>query len=124
MATVGHVETLCGGIDSAVRKAIVASFTYVLKNIRWGRPGEIDEQVMAENISAVFLHGTTPAIANTEFSIEHGLATTPYLLIPVLDLQTVGSSVVRLTVAQAPDMRRVYLKSPDTSAPFTVLVEG
>ena len=79
---------------------------------------------MAENLQAVFLQGTTPAAANTAFSIEHGLGTTPYLLIPVLDLQSVSSSIVRLTVAAAPDARRVYLKSPDTSAAFGVLVEG
>lgn len=121
MATSAYVETLCGGIESLVRKAIVGSFTYALKNLRWGRPGH---QEQAENLQAVFLQGTTPAVANTEFSIEHGLATTPYLVIPVLDLQTVGSTVVRLQVSRAPDERRIYLQSPDASAAITVLCEG
>lgn len=117
----GYIETLAGGLESATKKALIGIFNYVLKELRWGRPGH---QVFAENLHAVFLQGTTPAVANQEFSIEHGLATTPYLLIPVLDLQTVSSSVIRLTVARAPDVRRVYLKSPDASAPFTILVEG
>ena len=121
MARVGYIETLLGGLDSQVKKALVDIFGFVLKSLVWGRPGH---QVTSENLQAVFLQGTTPAVANQEFSIEHGRATVPYLVIPVLDLQSVSSSVVRLTVARAPDVRRVYLKSPDTSAPFTILVEG
>lgn len=121
MARSSYVETLVGGLDSAIKKAMVGTFDYVLKNLRWGRPGD---QVMAENLSAVFLTGTTPAVANTAFSIEHGLGTTPYLLIPVLDLNTVNSEIVPLSVAAVPDARRVYLKSSVASATFYCLVEG
>lgn len=121
MAKSAYVETLSGGLDSAIKKALIAIFDYVLKNLRWGRPGHLQQ---AENLQAVFLQGTTPAVANTEFSIEHGLPTVPYLVIPVLDLQTVGSAAIRLQVSQAPDGRRLYLKSPDAGAVFTILVEG
>lgn len=121
MASSAYVETAIGGLDSAVKKALKTIFDYVLKNLRLGRPGH---QVASENLQAVFVQGTTPSIANTEFSIEHGMATTPYLATPVLDLQTVGSTVVRLQVSRAPDARRIYLKSPDTDAAVTVLVEG
>lgn len=121
MATSSYIQNLVGSLDAPLKKALIAIFDYVLKDIRWGRPGH---QEAAVNLQATFIQGTTPAVANQEFSIEHGMGTTPYLLIPVLDLQTVSSSVVRLTVARAPDVRRVYLKSPDTSAPFTALCEG
>lgn len=121
MARVGYVETIVGSLEAQTKKAIIAIFEYVLKNLRWGRPGN---QERAENLAGVFLTGTTHAVANTEFSIEHGLESAPYLLIPVLDLQTANSELVPLTVTQPADGRRIYLSSSETSAPFTVLVEG
>lgn len=120
MAVVGGVDVLLGGLEANTKRVLQRVFEYVLKNWRFGRPGH---QVRTENFTGAFLEGTTHSVANTAFSIEHGLEHAPYLAIPVLDLQTVGSEIVPLAVAQAADSRRVYLKSAETSAPISIYVE-
>lgn len=110
-----------GGVDPDLKRVIVRIFDYVLNNLRIGRP---DAMTRSENVQAYFLTGTTPSVANTEFSIAHGLSQPPYVAIPVLDLQTAGVQSPRLTVSRAADANRIYLKSPDTDAPFTILVEA
>lgn len=121
MANLPYVETLLGGLERPVRRALVAAFEHVLGNLRIGRP---TNQARAENLQLYFLTATTPAVANTEFTVAHGLAVAPYLLIQVLPLQTLGAKMVRLEVSRVADTTRLYLKSPDTSAPITVAVEG
>jgi hypothetical protein len=121
MAKTPGVESLVGGLDPDMKRVFVRVFDYVLNNLRIGRP---DGGERAENLQAYFIEGTTPAVANTEFSIAHGLGQAPYLLVPVLDLTTVGKQSPRLTVTKAADGVRVYLSSPDTSAPFSAMVEA
>ena len=121
MANRGAIQQAIGPLQSDLRKSLTAIFDYVLKNWRFGRPGD---QVPAENFKGVFLQATTPAVANTEFSIEHGLETAPYLVIPVLDLNVINSRAVDLTVTRAADSRRVYFSSTVTGAAITVFVEG
>lgn len=77
----------------------------------------------ATNAQWYRLTGTTAAIANTEFSIKHGLDSIPTQLIPVLDLSVVNSQMVPLTTSRAADADRVYLKSSVVSATFTVMAE-
>ena len=121
MALPGYVETLLGGMEAGLRRSLRLIFDYVLANLTFGPP---DTNTRARNFQCYFYTTTTPAVAGTEFTIAHGLGTTPYLLIPVLSLQTVGMQVVPLTVTRAPDATRVYLSSTVASAPICVLMEG
>ena len=120
MATPGYIESLAGGLDRDLRVALRRIFDYVLRNLRIG---PVVHQTRAENWQAYFLTATTPATANQEFSIAHGLATTPHTLIPVLGLDAVNQSLVPLTVSRAADANRVYFISASTSVVFWVYVE-
>lgn len=121
MAKTEGVTSLTGSLPPDVRLALQRIFDYVLKNLRLGRP---DHQVASENLQASFVTGTTHAVAGTEFSIAHGRDAAPYLVVPVLDLQTVGARTVPLQVTRAADDTRLYLKSTIASAPICLLVEG
>jgi hypothetical protein len=120
MANPSYLKSLYGGVDPVLRRALGLTWDYILGNLRFGQP---EDQTRSENFQAYFYSVTTPAVANTEFTIAHGLGRAPYLLIPVLALD-VNAQLVRLTVSRAPDAARVYLKSPDTNAPVTILLEG
>jgi hypothetical protein len=121
MAKTAGVEVLVGGVDPDLKKVFIRVFDYVLNNLRIGRP---DAMTRSENVQAYFLTGTTPAVASTEFSIAHGLSQPPYVALPVLDLQQPGGQLPRLVVSRASDANRIYLKSADTNAPFTLLIEA
>lgn len=121
MANPSYLKTLFGGADAGLRRALDQAWEYILGNLRFGRPVDQDR---AENFQAYFYEATTPGVANTEFSIAHGLGRAPYLLIPVMPLNTVGAQMVRLEVTRAADESRIYLSSPDTDAPITILLEG
>jgi hypothetical protein len=122
MADFGFVQnTLAGLTDSGPRKIFEAVFRYVLRDIRFGR-GTSGEP--STNMGGGFFSGTTPSIANTEFSIVHTFGRTPYLVIPVLPLNQVNAKIVRLTLSKAADASRIYLKSPDTDAPVFLYLEG
>ena len=108
-------------MDADLKKVFIRIFDYVLNNLRVGRP---EANTRSENLQAYFVTGTTPSVANREFSIVHGLTQPPYVAIPVLDLQTAGTQIPRLTVSKAADANRVYLKSPDVNAPITLLIEA
>jgi hypothetical protein len=120
MANPSYLKTLFGGVEPVLRRSLDAAWDYILGNLRLGQP---EHQTRSENFQAYFYNTTTPAVANTEFSIAHGLGRAPYLLIPILPLD-VGAQLVRLSVSRAPDAARVYLKSPETNAPVTILLEG
>ena len=120
MATPGYVESLVGNLDAPLRAALVRVFDYVLRNLRFG---PVVHQGRAENHQAYWLTGTTSAVANQEFSIAHGLGRVPYVLFPVLSLDSINQAIVPLTVSRAADANRIYLKSSATSAAIAVLVE-
>jgi hypothetical protein len=120
MATPGYIDTLTGGLDAPLKVALKRIFEYVLRNLRLG---PVVHQGRTENLQAYYLVGTTPATANEEFSIAHGLGRVPYVLLPVVSLDSVGQSLVPLTVSRAADASRVYLTSSSTSAAIAVLVE-
>lgn len=122
MADLGYVKSQLKGIkDAQTRAALDTIFTHVLGNIRIGVP---EHQTRAENLQMYWLQSTTAA-STGEFSIAHGLGTTPHYAIPVLELDRVGSRVGGLTVSRAADASRVYLKADagSTNSPLTVLVE-
>lgn len=122
MATSSYIEQLTGGLDANVKRALKQIFDYVLKGgLRFGRP---DDETASENFTAAFYESTTHAVANTEFSIEHGFGRTPYLVMPVLPLDTPDAQIVPLKVTQAADSKRIYLSSSATSAAIRLYVEG
>lgn len=120
MATIGFVEALLGGLEANTKRALVEVFRYVLPNQRLG---PVEHQKKTESFQGYYLNSTTSSTANDEFSVVHGLGRTPYLAVPVLPLDQVGAKTVRLEVARAADGQRVYLKSPEASAPISLFVE-
>lgn len=121
MASASYVKTLFGGVDATIRRALDQAWDHILDGgLRLGRP--VHEQ-RAENVQAYFYQTTTPSIANEEFSIAHGLGRVPYLIQPVMPT-VAGEQMVRLAVPRDADAMRVYLSSPDTDAPVTILLEG
>lgn len=97
----------------------------VQSNLLAGRPVAGDNQTSrGANIRWFPLSTTTPATPNEEFSILHGLSTTPYNLIPCLPLDGIGGRIVDLAVTRAADAKRIYLSSSAASAPITVFVEA
>jgi hypothetical protein len=122
MATSSYIEQLTGGLDSATKRAFKQVFDYVLKGgLRFGRP---DDASASENFTAAFYEATTASVANTEFTIEHGFGRAPYLVIPVLPLDTEDAQIVPLKVTQAADSKRIYLSSATTDAVIRLYVEG
>lgn len=119
MADIGGVKSFLGSLPAETKLALEQTFTYVLNNLSLGA---VEHQTRATNLQAYYLTDTTPAVANTEFSIAHGLGYTPNVLLPVAGLTSVGAQIVPLTVSRAADQHRVYLKSSSTSAAIAVLV--
>lgn len=123
MADLSSLLTKLGGLDPETKKVFTALLMELVPNLRFGHPkGEQPDP--AKNFGGGFFQGTTAAIADTEFSIAHGFGRTPYLAIPVLPLDEVGSRLVDLTVTRAADDKRVYFSSPETDAAFTIYIEG
>lgn len=121
MADKGFIRTLTAAIpDQTTRRVTQQAFEHVLDNLRLGVP---EHQTRAVNSQQYWLVGTTSSVASQEFSIAHGLQTTPRYAIPVLDVSQPGAKVVPLEVARAADARRLYLKSTSTSAAITLLIE-
>lgn len=120
MATPGYIESLVGNLEAPLRAALVRVFDYVLRNLRLG---PVANSTRSENLAAYYYTTTTPATANEEFSVAHGLGRVPYVLIPVLSLDSINQAIVPLTVSRAADASRFYLKSSSTSAAIAILVE-
>lgn len=121
MAKASYLSTLTKGAFSAPQQAALAQvFEYLCGNLRLGR---CTSGTRAENFQMYALEGETASVADTEFSVAHGLGVAPFLVLPVLSLEE-GAQLVPLTVTRAPDAERIYLSSSVTSAPFRVLVEG
>jgi hypothetical protein len=121
MATSSYIDTLIGGLETSTKKALKSAFDYVLKGLRFGRP---ETATASENFAAAFYEATTHAVADTEFSIEHGFGRAPYMVIPVLPLDTPDARIVPLMVTQAADTKRIYLSSSTASAAIRLYVEG
>ena len=120
MAITGYVESLLGGLEGNTKRVLTEAFRYVLPN---GKFGPVDHQTKSESFQAYYVNSTTSSTADQEFSVVHGLGRTPYLVVPVLPLDVVGAKTVRLEVSRAADGQRVYFKSPEVSAPISLLVE-
>lgn len=123
MADLGFIESEIKSLPVELRPTFLRIFRALLKDIRFGHPiGDQPDPMV--NMAGGFFHGTTPSTPGEEFSIAHGFGRTPYLALPVLRLDAVGSSVVSLTVARVADDKRIFLTSTVASAPFSLAVEG
>jgi hypothetical protein len=121
VADFGNTETMLAGLDKPIQRVLKKVFEYILKDMRFGRAEDGDA---SKNFGGGFFQSETPSVADTEFSIAHTLGRKPYLVIPVLPLDAVGARIIRLRVTKPADASRIYLSSPDTTAPFFVYVEG
>lgn len=122
MADKGYIRALLSAVpDATTKRVLQQAFEHVLDNIRLGVP---EHQTRATNLQAYWMTATTPADANEEFSIPHGLLTTPHYALAVLELDKAGSQTAVLEVTRPADARRIYLRSSSTSAPITLLVEA
>lgn len=113
----GYVSTLLNSLPADIKPPLQAIFDYLQDNWRLG------SGVRAANAQWYRSTFTTSSNANQEFSFSHGLDSAPTWLIPIVDLTSVGSQLVPLTVSRAPDANRVYLTSSSTSATVTVYLE-
>jgi hypothetical protein len=120
VADIAGVTSELGSLPAEPRKAISAAFRYVLNNLT---AGAVEPGRRAKNFQWYWLQGTTPAVANTEFSIAHGLQKVPNIILPVVPLSEIGAQLVPLTVSRAADANRIYLRSSSTSAAITLLLE-
>lgn len=122
MADIGYIRSQLRAIpDANLRRILETCFEHTYGNLRFGVP---EHQSRATNFQAYWLHSTT-ASDTGEFSIAHGLPSTPHYAIPILELDRVGSRAGGLTVSRAADPTRIYLKADagSTNAPVTVLTE-
>lgn len=117
MASKAFVEQMINALPTDLRYPLRNAFWYLMDNWRIGAGAR------AENAQWYPVTSTTAAVANTEFSIVHGLGTAPKWLIPIVDVTAVGASLVPLQVSRAADSERVYLKSSSTSAVFRCVLE-
>ena len=115
------IENKLNGIADLSIQRILKS---VFRDAVTSRIGRVVTGKAATNLSGGFFSGTTPAVANQEFSIAHSFGSPPYLLLPVLPVDTLNASIVRLTVSRVADANNVYLKSPETSQTVFVYLEG
>lgn len=131
MASFGNIDAMLTGVDDVgLQRVLKGVFRYLLTNLRLGRATGSTGQsaastaIPSENLSGGFFTATTPGTANQEFTVPHNFGRAPYLLIPVIPLDQLGAAIVRLTVSRAADASNVYLKSPDTSQPVYMYLEG
>jgi hypothetical protein len=117
VADKGYITTQINTLPEDIRYALRNAFWYVMDTWRIGTGPK------AINAQWYRVTGTTASVANTEFSVSHGMASIPTQVFQVLDLSQVNSQIVPLTVTRTADVQRLYLSSPSTSAVFTLLVE-
>lgn len=123
MADGGSIERKLQALPVEIRKIMIDVFRDFLKDLRFGHPtGDVPDPMV--NMAGGFFHGITAHTPGTEFTIAHGFGRVPYLAVPVLRLDAVGSSIVSLTVAREADDKRLYFTSTDADVPFSLAVEG
>jgi hypothetical protein len=121
MAVIGYVDTLVAPLPQEMRKALTDCFSYAFATYLWG---PVVNGRRAVNGQQYFISFVTPALANQEFAVPHGLSAVPNLAVPVLDVRSANSAIVPLTITRKADNQYLYLKSPNVSIPVTLLVDG
>ena len=121
MAVPGFAESLIGGLPIDVKRALTEVLRYIIPN---GRFGPVEHQTKSESFQAYYVNSTSDP-STGEFSIVHGMGRTPYLAVPVLSLESSGTTLPVLRVSRPADGQRVYLRADagSTNAPFSLLLE-
>lgn len=117
MAATGYVDTLFNTLDATIRVPLSNAFQYAMRELSIGSAAK------ADNFSWFKVTGTTAAVANTEFSIVHGMDRAPTKLIPIVPLDSTGWQLIQLRVTRKADSKRLYLSSPSTSVQFLAYLE-
>jgi hypothetical protein len=120
MANKGYVSSILNRLPSDLKLPLTQVFDYILDNLRLGR---LSHEERAENFQGYGFTVTTSTTAGEEFSFAHGFGETPYLLVPVLPLESSGAEIVPLRVSRPADTKRVYLSSTVAGATIQVYVE-
>lgn len=123
MASSSYAKSLIGSLSADIRAAFARVFELILDGgIRFGA---VDAGSRAENMAGVFLSSTTAASTGVEFSVAHGLGTTPRFIMQVLRPSVVNAQYIAdLKISRAADNSRVYFTSASvTNTPFYLYVE-
>jgi hypothetical protein len=120
MASKGYVEAQLNRLETKVRSVLIQVFTHVLDNLQIGG---VSHQEKAANFRWIRIDSTTSSTANDEFTVVHGAGQKPLYVLPFMPLDSSGAWLPRLKVTRAADASRLYFSSPDTNAPFSVLME-
>lgn len=120
MAEKGYIASLLNTLDASLKAPLKYAFDYAMDNLSLGA---MSPSPKATNFRFYRLDGVSSSVANQEFSLVHGTGQVPINLLPLAPLSNVGTQIIRLQVTRAPDVNRIYLSSPDTSASFSVLLE-
>lgn len=121
MADISYIDQQLASFPSEQRKSLKLAFQYLLDNWRLGVPTSGER---ATNSQLYYFTATTPAVANTEFAIVHGIGQAPYNIVQVLDPNAVNAQMIPLKVTRLADADRLYLSSSVASANFTIAVEA
>lgn len=117
MATKGALDIYINALPQELRYPIRSALYYLSDNWRLG------DGPRAENAQWYPVESTTASVANTEFSVKHGIGAVPSRFIPVMRLNEVGNQLVPLTVSRPADATYCYFKSSSTSAVVSGFLE-
>lgn len=121
MADLGGLRKLAQAIpDPTTRSVMLQIIELGFGNLTFGGVDSDDKK--ATNFRLYFQPSMTAA-STGQFTIAHGMESTPHLAIPVLDLTQPGATLVPIEVVRAADSKRLYLKSTSTNAKVAFLVE-
>ena len=121
MADSGFAGQLLGGLDASLRRAMGRVFDYVLKTLKFG---PADANTASLNFGAHYYESTTPSTASQEFAVAHRFGSPPYLLIPVLPVNSSALEIVPLYTTRPADASYIYLRSTSTRAVIRFYLEG
>jgi hypothetical protein len=120
MASKGYVNSLLNQLPQDIKRVLSLALEHMMDT---PQIGGVSHQEKALNFKMIRLDSTTAATANEEFTVQHGAGQVPLYLLPLVPLDSSGTWLPRLKVTRAADASRIYLSSPDTGAPFSVLME-
>lgn len=125
MSDLGIVESEIQGLANDADKPIWKRiFREVVKRGAFGAVDAVAGQKASVNFKGHLLGPiTTPAIANTEFTVAHSFGVTPYLVLQVLPNET-DAELIPLKWSRAWDSHRIYVKSSVTGKVFYLYCEG
>jgi hypothetical protein len=122
MAALGGLESLIGSLPADTKRVMQELLRAFAPFLRFG---PIENQRKPENFAGALLVSTT-ATSTGEFDVLHGLGRAPYLMVPVVDLNSSGMETVNVRVSRPADAMRIYLRAAagSTNKVFAMYVES